>query len=210
MYLLDILDGIIPSKIAAEVQTQDELKTYEEERRLYYVAMTRAKNELFLFSFGDKSSFTRESRSYLPIPAVVEDDVFSFLREPLVGKTYSDSKLGIGSIEAQCDDLLTIRFADGAFRSFTLEEMVSRRDKRTVVSTITCKNEHMALRPWQEASSAKIAAGLSVGTALRHKAFGVGVVRDISKDTMTIEFEGQGLKRFVISDSLMKGFFELL
>ncbi len=43
VYLPDVNEGIIPGK---EIKTE---KEHEEERRLLYVAITRAKNELYLY-----------------------------------------------------------------------------------------------------------------------------------------------------------------
>lgn len=58
VYLVDVFDGIIPSSY--NIQNQND-PVYQEERRLFYVALTRAKNNLFIFSIsGRKSSFISE------------------------------------------------------------------------------------------------------------------------------------------------------
>lgn len=64
VYMIDMLVGILPSckEPRGEKKTQEEVDAYEEERRLYYVGMTRAKEELYIFSFqqADTSKFTTE------------------------------------------------------------------------------------------------------------------------------------------------------
>jgi len=53
VYMIDMLDGILPSgPVPKKGATEEEISLYEEERRLYYVAMTRAKNELYIFTQG--------------------------------------------------------------------------------------------------------------------------------------------------------------
>ena len=53
VYMIDMLDGILPSSpLQKKGATDEEISLYEEERRLYYVAMTRAKNELYIFTQG--------------------------------------------------------------------------------------------------------------------------------------------------------------
>ena len=67
VYLLDIFDGVLPSKCEYELKHQEDLRHYEEDRRIYYVAMTRAKDELYLFeSDAMASDFTNEMKGYLP------------------------------------------------------------------------------------------------------------------------------------------------
>jgi DNA helicase-2/ATP-dependent DNA helicase PcrA len=62
VYLMDAKDGIFPENVIKnkKAASQEEQKTFEEERRLYYVGVTRAKNQLHIFSFRDGCTFTRE------------------------------------------------------------------------------------------------------------------------------------------------------
>jgi DNA helicase-2/ATP-dependent DNA helicase PcrA len=54
VYLMDAKDGILPATL------DKKSKAYEDERRLYYIGVTRAKNNLNIFSFKYKSVFTDE------------------------------------------------------------------------------------------------------------------------------------------------------
>ncbi len=62
VYITDVFDGTFPSvTLSAAQKDKDEMDCYMEERRLFYVAMTRAKNELAVISISDrKSSFIDE------------------------------------------------------------------------------------------------------------------------------------------------------
>lgn len=67
VYLMDIYDGQFPSTAAIEVfGRKHNMDLMQEERRLFYVAMTRAKDHLNVFAIkGKKSSFLDE---ILPLP----------------------------------------------------------------------------------------------------------------------------------------------
>ena len=61
--LMDVADGLLPKTLPGPEATQEERDAYEEERRLFYVAMTRAREELQIFTFrkvGLESTFSRE------------------------------------------------------------------------------------------------------------------------------------------------------
>lgn len=56
VYMLDMMQGVLPSLKEPKINNAkpEDIAIYEEERRMYYVGMTRAKNKLFIFTFGDK------------------------------------------------------------------------------------------------------------------------------------------------------------
>lgn len=62
VYLLDVMDGILPEKVLANprMASKEELETYEEERRLFYVGVTRVKNHLNVFTTNKPSKFCSE------------------------------------------------------------------------------------------------------------------------------------------------------
>lgn len=62
VYLIDVADGILPESIPQNLHqaSAEELKAYEEERRLFYVGVTRAKDHLTLFTTNRPSTFCSE------------------------------------------------------------------------------------------------------------------------------------------------------
>ena len=62
VYLMDVVDGILPEKVPTSVYKaeKEEIEVYEEERRLFYVGATRAKNQLNLLTIQKPSKFCSE------------------------------------------------------------------------------------------------------------------------------------------------------
>ena len=61
VFLLDVEDSILPNcPVPMGKAPKEEQMAYEEERRLFYVAVTRAKERLFLFQYGNSSVFRDE------------------------------------------------------------------------------------------------------------------------------------------------------
>lgn len=71
VYLIDAVNGILPSNAKDLVATDEEKAEYEEDRRIFYVGMTRAKNELHIVDTGKKSDFLDEV--FPPEPITVGD-----------------------------------------------------------------------------------------------------------------------------------------
>ncbi len=65
VYLMDVCNGVFPRENNSNVSSaEQDKKDFEEERRLFYVGMTRAKNELNIFEAADQGSrFIRELKT---------------------------------------------------------------------------------------------------------------------------------------------------
>lgn len=115
VYLADMIDGVLPG-----VNQTKEPEAYEEERRLFYVGMTRAKNELFVFSFqnGENSPFVTELFSKKKItgnPAT----------ELKAGMTIRHLKFGKGIVQKCEGNTARIEFADGSVRNLVISVVLS-------------------------------------------------------------------------------------
>lgn len=62
VYLIDVQDGIFPEEVPRDLKKigKEELEVYEEERRLFYVGVTRARQNLYLFRTQEPSSFVKQ------------------------------------------------------------------------------------------------------------------------------------------------------
>ena len=140
VYLMDAMDGIFPETVIQNRRQaeQEEIAQYEEERRLYYVGVTRAKNKLNIFTFSGENTFTDElvgnknptdvsmrqakttarvslkdtSTSYAKTSKkkVTQSQYEEFLQALSATDTVKHKKYGIGSIEELDGDQITIQF----------------------------------------------------------------------------------------------------
>ena len=198
VYLLDIHDGVLPSRPDAADGTADERREYEEDRRLFYVAMTRAKDELTLFDYPDApSAFIREAQGYLPVPVRAKDDFAAIVPENACGLRYRHETHGEGRILAQCEDEMLLAFPDGD-RLMRAGQMLLEQSRAEV---------------WQApgapaaAQTTPNAQTLGPGSVIRHKKYGMGRIVSIDGPFADIRFEGEtAARRFHLAQSLRSGF----
>ena len=198
VYLLDIHDGVLPSRPDAADGTADERREYEEDRRLFYVAMTRAKDELTLFDYPDTpSAFIREAQGYLPVPVRAKDDFAAIVPENACGLRYRHETHGEGRILAQCEDEMLLAFPDGD-RLMRAGQMLLEQSRAEV---------------WQApgapaaAQTTPNAQALGPGSVIRHKKYGIGRIVSIDGPFADIRFEGEtAARRFNLAHSLRSGF----
>ncbi len=212
VFLLDVLDGVLPLKPAHACKTEEETRSYQEERRLFYVAMTRAKSWLYLFSCADSPScFTREALASLPREVVSSGDVFSFLYENLLGKTYSGKENGQGEILAQCGDNFLIKYSGGGTELLPLWQMAQRRDP--AVRYAPPRPLSVKTPPDAAGRSAPVQS-FKTGTHVTHTLFGTGRITELAtygkSIVASIVFDAvPGVKRFELQGAVKKGLLRL-
>ena len=88
VYLIDVVDGILPEQVPKSLKytSKEELQTYEEERRLFYVGVTRAKQKLTLFTTNRPSTFCSELLGQ-------ETKPINKPKEPSINKVFTQTHL---------------------------------------------------------------------------------------------------------------------
>ena len=217
VYLLDVLDGILPA--VTEPKGPEEERRYQEERRLFYVAMTRAKDHLYLFSCLDRSSaFIRESRRELPVEKTEEDDLFAALREELCGKAYYHGQKGRGTVRAACEGRCMIAYPGGETETLTVGQMYDRRRVLRAAPSRTAVQgkPRIAIPPAGRTAPQRdrsltseettaLMAGAVRGRKVIHTAFGTGTIVSCQGAVMTVQFPQSGEKKFVLPDAVRRG-----
>ena len=100
VYMLDVLDGVLPETISTPRSSKAEKMAFEEERRVFYVGITRAKNRLILLDTGESSRFIDEAlRSF----SVDKQDTKLFNKQKKMKKEVPEISV---SFEEFCSSLL--------------------------------------------------------------------------------------------------------
>ena len=124
VYLIDVADGILPESIPQNLHqaSAEELKAYEEERRLFYVGVTRAKDHLTLFTTNRPSTFCSE---FLGKSSVTEEGRKNLMpvesRISRTGVIVEHKKYGEGVVTQLDDRLVHIMFQDDTLRMMDLK-----------------------------------------------------------------------------------------
>lgn len=141
VYLLDVVDGVFPETVPKNLKTMDKTEQgiYEEERRLFYVGVTRAKSMLSVFKLDQKSTFCQElmhkekaitekacveaehkgfknasAQEYIRKKKIFSSEEFKkFLDAIGDGLIVKHKKLGEGVVVEVQGDKVLIRFDDG-------------------------------------------------------------------------------------------------
>lgn len=140
VYLMDAVDGIFPESVPQNLKNMDkkEQEAYEEERRLFYVGVTRARDRLFVFRLSNqKSAFCREL-------------------------TYKEKE-----------------------RAEKTKKLPNHKNiSANPVSVYTVRK-----KPFSQTGFREFLNAIGEGLIVRHKKLGEGVVVEIWKDKVVIQFE---------------------
>lgn len=110
VYLIDLQDGLFPENIIYDIKSADkeELKLYEEERRLFYVGITRAKNNLFVLKTNEPSIFIKQ----------LLRETTPNLRKNTKVKNFSYNERAPKKIYTKSEPLYKEPFDEAGYRSF--------------------------------------------------------------------------------------------
>ena len=148
--LIDVINGVFPSRIIKDFKTASaqEKRDYEEERRIFYVGLTRAKKKLTLFRYAGEPSFfvgelfPKEKSGSVATPRTKKQE--NVLKKPtmllkkkqpvtkadsvpenlVIGERISQVRYGSGVItdvswdEDEIPTKFTVEFDDGTERKF--------------------------------------------------------------------------------------------
>ncbi len=135
VYLMDVVDYVLPETAIGNPSTAspEEYRAYEEDRRLFYVAATRAKNRLNVLTYaGESSCFCDEFlEKKLELPEKRDRKLpaenFDTFRERYgEGARMVHKKFGEGIVVKKEEWSVTVRFADGKIRKFSLEALYDK------------------------------------------------------------------------------------
>ncbi len=125
--LMDVADGLLPKAVPGAGAPQDELDAYEEERRLFYVGMTRAKNELDVITFKKQDMPSTFSEELFPREKPAEPQGRKLRAAPLApkpraipdtggyvpGARVRHGSFGEGVILSRSGDIANVAFESG-------------------------------------------------------------------------------------------------
>ncbi len=140
--LTDVIDGILP-EVDPDPKDEDTADALEEERRLFYVALTRAKNEAalirfrkedlrssfaeFLFPPQPTASASTHANSRAPMPPINRyfspsrrEGLTAAAKEYFVNTRIRHKTFGNGVIIKRSGDIATIRFDNGTLKKIDL------------------------------------------------------------------------------------------
>lgn len=125
--LMDVVNGVFPSKIIKSFKTAtvQEKRDYEEERRIFYVGMTRAKDTLTILKYSDKPSHfvgelcKKEEKTPVNIKEKTKPRAISSYKKKLQAKTSSEN---VPKILKTGDKVNQSKYGDGVITDVTLDD----------------------------------------------------------------------------------------
>ena len=111
VFLVGVNDGVIPNRLA-ELQGD-----FEEERRILYVAMTRAKDNLFISCSGFESPFMEQTVKGL------KEKYEPTVKKRLAGSPVRHIKYGNGRVKSYSEKYVIIHFDGAGDKKFTFPDV---------------------------------------------------------------------------------------
>lgn len=226
VYMIDLVDGIIPSSEDAKRETGGEGEAMEEAVRLFYVGMTRAKRrlELVVYKERDGESAT-ESPFVTAVREIADPAAAEALREAAaaeraerrtavpIGRRSSGGAGSPAGTTGRAGGESASRTGGGNARLGGTSAGAS--GFRTAISAPASRRGPAAVTVTSPAASAGAPRpgsivrrdGLTPGLAVRHRAFGRGEIVGVEGDRIEVRFGGES-KRLSVESCLKLGLLE--
>lgn len=128
VYLIDVYDGVFPDTVVGNPKYYDEktVQNYQEERRLFYVGVTRAKNTLCILSYGDEESYFCDEL-FNAAGSVSVKGLEAFEEKCDIGCRINHRLFGDGTVISKNGDIITVSFSSGETKKLSVSTLFSQR-----------------------------------------------------------------------------------
>jgi DNA helicase-2/ATP-dependent DNA helicase PcrA len=121
VYMIDLVDGDIPSSSSIDLHDNGNKEALGEERRLFYVGMTRAKSNLKLITINTRDGEYMAQSRFI-------DELENIIKEPNpVGSSFNKGdlvihkKFGSGKVKSIDGNIITIDFGEKGIKHLSLD-----------------------------------------------------------------------------------------
>ena len=187
VFLVGMEEGIFPG-----YQSIGEPKDLEEERRLFYVGITRAKKNLFLTCakrrtiFGS-TSYNAISRFVKEIPEDLLEGYEEIDKQGQSEETFKDSSYGWEYGKNYAGKVKTYKFGETAGVTVAASQIDQKKENTNVNQGFAFRTAESFLNSIQKPKESFDKSQYKAGQRVYHKKFGEGTIQ-------TIETEGDDLK----------------
>ena len=198
VFILGMEEGLFPSR-----RSLDEDKKVEEERRLCYVAITRAKKEVFLTNAKQRTMYGATSYT---IPSRFIDEI---PKEYLDGSAINNIENNKRREEKYLDSEYA-KIEKYISSTFLNDDYVTSSKSSYNKLGVDAKSFLNSLKNSKDTSFEKDESSnrLKVGDKVKHKKFGVGIVTNITEEenmiVAEISFESFGMKRLIVTNTTLE------
>jgi DNA helicase-2/ATP-dependent DNA helicase PcrA len=126
--MIDLVDGEFPSSSTIEACNEGNLKPLEEERRLFYVGMTRARTYLDIITLdsvaNEKAESSRFVKELQDIMLALQE--FQIRNSIKIGSQIVHSKFGKGKVQNLNKDKIEIFFENAGLKKMSLSNCLKK------------------------------------------------------------------------------------
>jgi DNA helicase-2/ATP-dependent DNA helicase PcrA len=185
VFIVGLEEGLFPSLRDEE----NEMEAIEEERRLFYVGMTRAQKKLFLTSCVCRRIYGN----------IIYNDRARFIDEvPPQYLDFHDLSGFYGNRGFLKEAYANDDFEESGYTHTGFEYRGSLRKEQERYGYASAENFNISQTGLNQASFGQISSSQNiVGKKVRHQIYGEGIIRSVEGEKITVEFKNRVIKKFI-------------